>query len=142
MFDSRKPAGPAAVRRRICIGPSCPLIPTPPNAHDYLESNPAEHSALPRDKARGRAKIKHAWTVEELQSWLRQALGDRFAGMWALAAPTGMRRFELAGVHRDHLDLDNGALCSWDTRVVVHGHAQDSAGKTDASDRKISLDTR
>jgi integrase len=107
----------------------------------YLASNSAEHAALPRDKVRGRAKVKSTWTVEELQSWLRVALHDRFAGMWVLAATTGMRRSELAGVHREQLDLDKEVLLVWDTRVVVRGHAQDSDGKTDSSDREISLDS-
>jgi integrase len=50
------------------------------------------------------------WSVEELAQWLRHAQEDRFAGMWVLAATTGMRRSELLGVRRDSLDLDAGTL--------------------------------
>ena len=68
------------------------------------------------------------------------ALDDRFAGMWVLAATTGMRRSELAGIERDMLDLDRGTLTVENTRVVVDGHATDSDGKTESSRRTISLD--
>jgi integrase len=75
-----------------------------------------------------------------LAAWLRVALDDRFAGMWVLAATTGMRRSELAGVERDMLDLDQGTVTIENTRVVVKGHATDSDGKTEGSRRTISLD--
>jgi integrase len=68
------------------------------------------------------------------------ALDDRFAGIWVLAATTGMRRSELAGVERDMLDLDQGVLTVENTRVVVRGRATDSDGKTEDSCRTISLD--
>jgi integrase len=60
--------------------------------------------------------------------------------MWVLAATTGMRRSELAGVSRDMLDLEHGTLLVEDTQVVVDGRAQDSDGKTEGSRRIISLD--
>jgi integrase len=108
-------------------------------AWNYVTFNPAEHASLPRDARSGRNRPR-PWTLDELASWLRVALNDRFAGMWALAATTGMRRSELAGVERDALDLDNGTLAVEDTLVVVKGHATESDGKTDDSRRTISLD--
>jgi hypothetical protein len=42
-------------------------------------------------------------------------------GLWVLAATTGMRRSELAGVKRSLLDLSAGTLILEDTRVVVDG---------------------
>jgi integrase len=60
--------------------------------------------------------------------------------MWVLAATTGMRRSELAGAERALLDLDNATLELGDTRIVVDGKAEDSDGKTESSNRTISLD--
>ena len=108
-------------------------------AWNYLTFNPAERASLPREARSGRNRPK-PWTLDELAAWLRVALDDRFAGMWVLAATTGMRRSELAGVERDMLDLDQGTVTIESTRVVVKGHATDSEGKTEGSRRTISLD--
>jgi integrase len=108
-------------------------------AWNYLVFNPAEHASLPRDARSGRNRPK-PWTLDELAAWLRVALDDRFAGMWVLAATTGLRRSELAGAERDLLDLDRATLTVENTWVVVKGHATDSDGKTEGSRRTISLD--
>jgi integrase len=108
-------------------------------AWNYLIFNPAEHASLPREARSGRNRPK-PWTLDELAAWLRVAFDDRFAGMWVLAATTGMRRSELAGVERDMLDLDQGIVTIENTRVVVNGHATNSDGKTESSRRTISLD--
>lgn len=110
-------------------------------AWDYMSLNPAEHASLPRISRATRKQVRPTWTVDELAAWLRVALTDRFAGMWVLAATTGMRRSELAGVHRDQLNLEKGTLTIEDTRVVVAGRATDSDGKSDSSWRTISLDS-
>lgn len=109
-------------------------------AWDYLAFNPAEHASLPRIGRAARRRATAPWTVDELAAWLRVALTDRFAGMWVLAATSGMRRSELAGARRDMLDLDGGTLTIEDTRVVVAGQAVDSDGKSDSGWRTISLD--
>lgn len=108
-------------------------------AWNYLVFNPAEHASLPRDARSGRNRPK-PWTFDELAAWLRVALADRFAGMWVLAATTGMRRSELAGVERGMLDLEHGTLTIENTRVVVKDRATDSDGMTEGSCRTISLD--
>jgi integrase len=108
-------------------------------AWQYMSMNPAEHASVPRQRRPDRNRPQ-PWTLDELAAWLNVALTDRFAGMWVLAATTGMRRSELAGVGRNVLSLENGTLLIEDTRVVVDGQAQDSDGKTDASGRVISLD--
>src|SRR5450759_2716063 len=105
----------------------------------YLHTSPAEHAVVP--KIRRLSDSRHVWTVEELGRWLDGALEDRFAGMWVLAATTGMRRSELAGVRRQMLDLDAGRLRVEGTRVVVAGRAQESDGKSAAGRRGISLDS-
>ena len=108
-------------------------------AWQYMSMNPAEHASVPRDRG-ARRNRPQPWTLDELAAWLHAALTDRFAGMWVLAATTGMRRSELAGTSRDMLDLEHGTLVVEDTRVVVDGRAHDSDGKTEDSRRTISLD--
>ncbi|MDQ2879911.1 MAG: site-specific integrase [Actinomycetota bacterium] len=108
-------------------------------AWDYLVFNPAEHASLPRERRRGRS-VPQPWSVEELAQWLRRAQEDRFAGMWVLAATTGMRRSELLGVRRDSLDLDAGTLTIDETLISVAGRAEESDGKTEAGVRTVSLD--
>lgn len=135
----------------------------------YIEYNPAQHAALPREKRKGRRKRRRGstWTPEQLTAWLKVAIEDRDAGIWVLAATTGMRRSELAGAERDGLDLwatcetcgtqqsaDSetcakcqsarlilgGTLTIEDTRVVVDGKTEDSDGKSESGQRTISLD--
>ena len=60
--------------------------------------------------------------------------------MWLLAATTGMRRSELAGVDRELLDLEARTLAIEDTRVVVASYTIESDGKSNAGVRVISLD--
>jgi len=81
-----------------------------------------------------------AWTAEQLGRWLTLAITDRYDGLWVLAATTGMRRSELAGVGRSLLDPSAGTLILEDTRVVVDGRHEDSDGKSAAGRRAIALD--
>jgi integrase len=105
-----------------------------------IDYNPAEHAALPRESRKGTRKRGTTWTPDELAAWLAVAVTDRDAGIWVLAATTGMRRSELAGAERELLDLDNATLEIADTRVVVDGKADESDGKTESGRRVISLD--
>ena len=107
----------------------------------YLEYNPAEHASLPRESRKGTRNRGMTWTPEELAAWLAVAVRDRDAGIWVLAATTGMRRSELAGAERNLLNLNVAMLEIGDTRVVVDGKAEDSDGKTEGGRRTISLDT-
>lgn len=106
---------------------------------DYMAHNPAENARLPR-QSRSQQGRPQPWTIDELSGWFRVAASDRFAAMWMVAATTGMRRSELAGVAREDLDLDAGTLRVADTRVVVGGRTVDSDGKTDSGVRTLSLD--
>lgn len=109
-------------------------------AWEYLMSNPAVHVVLPRASMADRRRKPAPWSVAELGRWLELAMSDRYGGLWVLAATTGMRRSELAGVMRSLLDLDAGILQLEDTRVVVDGRPEDSDGKSAAGRRTISLD--
>jgi integrase len=105
----------------------------------YLPQNPAAYARLPRSP-RGEKNRPRPWSVEELMTWLAVARQDRDAALWVLLTTTGMRRSELAGLHRDSLQLDQGLLRIEPTRVVVAGRAQASDGKTESSRRTITLD--
>jgi integrase len=65
---------------------------------------------------------------------------DRFYALWVLEATSGMRRCELAGAHRDRLDLAAGTLTIETTRVVVDGRVIESDGKTQNAQRVLALD--
>lgn len=106
----------------------------------YLEYNPAQHASLPRESRKGTRLRGTTWTPGELAAWLAVAVNDRDAGIWVLAATTGMRRSELAGAERQFLNLDAATLEIGDTRVVVGGWADASDGKTPSGRRTISLD--
>lgn len=71
-----------------------------------LVRNPAD-MADPPARARTRAE---AWTAEELRRFLQHVEGDRLYPLWRLAATTGMRRGELAGLTWRSLDLDGARL--------------------------------
>jgi len=110
-------------------------------AWDYLHFNPAQHASLPREPRRRRARATpQPWSVQELAQWLRVAQRDRFAGMWILAATTGMRRSELLGANRESLRLDLRTLALDETLIAVEGRAEQSDGKSQAGERVISLD--
>jgi hypothetical protein len=65
---------------------------------------------------------------------------DRFFALWVLEATTGMRRSELAGVHRDGIDFDISTLTVGSNRVVIDGKVVEEDGKSDNSRRTIALD--
>jgi integrase len=79
------------------------------------------------------------WTPDELAAWLAVAVDDRDAGIWVLAATTGMRRSELAHTERELLDRDRATLEIGDTRVVVNGKTEESDGKTESGDARYLL---
>ena len=83
---------------------------------------------------------RKVWTTDQLQTFLIRAQSDRFFALWVLEATSGMRRCELAGAHRDLLDLAAGTLAIEATRVVVDGKVIDSDGKTENAQHLVALD--
>jgi len=81
-------------------------------------------------------KGRKVWTVAQLQTFLQRARSDRFFALRVLEATSGMRRCELAGAHRDLLDLEAGTLAIETTRVVVDGRVIESDGKTENAQQK------
>jgi integrase len=103
---------------------------------DHLNRNPAamaDPPALPRTRAQ-------AWTVTELRRFLEHVSGDRLFALWRLAATTGMRRGELAGLTWRALDLDGGKLTVEHQLVPTRGGGTFGPPKSTRSRRRIALD--
>jgi integrase len=73
----------------------------------YLVRNVADAVTPPR----GASPEMQVWTREQLRAFLAHARHDRLYALWLLAATTGMRRAELAGLRWVDVDL-NGARLS------------------------------
>jgi integrase len=98
--------------------------------------NVADDADAPRQPA---AQPK-AWTPAEVESFLAVAAEDRWSALWRLAATTGLRRGELAGLRWDDLDLTAGTLTVNRATVVANGKAVESEPKTARGRRQIALD--
>jgi len=73
---------------------------------DKIKRNPAK-LADPPAMARRRAQ---AWSAREVRQFLEAVENDRLFALWRLAATTGMRRGELAGLQWMTVDLEHGRL--------------------------------
>jgi len=105
-------------------------------AWGWVKRNVVNDAHPPRVPRTGRK----VWTVAQLQTFLRRARRDRFFALWVLEATSGIRRSELAGAHRDLLDLEAGTLAIEATRVSVDGKVVESDGKTENARRVLALD--
>lgn len=105
-------------------------------AWGWVRRNVVNDAHPPRVPRTGRK----VWTVAQLQAFLRRARRDRFFALWVLEATSGIRRSELAGAHRDLLDLEAGTLAIEATRVSVNGKVVESDGKTENARRVLALD--
>lgn len=93
--------------------------------------------ADPPSRATSRAT---AWTAGELRRFLEHVANDRLFALWRLAATTGMRRGELAGVTWRALDLDGARLAIEQQLVPTRGGASFGPPKSRRSRRTIALD--
>lgn len=98
-----------------------------------LVRNPASMADPP---AKGRSRAQ-AWTARELGRFLEHVTADRLFALWRLAATTGMRRGELAGLTWRALDVD-GARLSVERQLLASGSY--GPPKSSRSRRTIALD--
>ena len=103
-----------------------------------VSRNVAEDADSPRQPG---AQPK-AWTPDQVAKFLALAEGDRWAPLWRLAATTGLRRGELAGLRWEDLELSAGMLSVNRATVVADGHAIESEPKTARGRRRIGLDAQ
>lgn len=94
------------------------------------------------DKAKMPPKdvTESVWSPEHVAAFLRHTTGDRAYPVWHLAAWTGLRRSELAGLTWTDLDLDAGVLSVKRARTQVDGRPVTKAPKTASSRRTVDLD--
>ncbi len=100
--------------------------------------NPAENAQPPRSR---RPRIT-VWEPEEMGRFVDQVRNDRFYAMWLLAATTGMRRGELAGLLSTDIDFRHGRVTPSAPRVSVDGRVRESDTKTEAGNRVMALDPK
>ena len=106
-----------------------------------LTMNPARQAMPPRH-VRDQHRRRMAWTARELSNFLAAMAEHRHHHTWWLAAHTGMRRSELAGLQWRDIDLDRQRLSITRTIVAVNGRMEPSNGKTANAARTIDLDDR
>lgn len=104
---------------------------------DLITRNPADKVEPPRA---GRSRA-HAWTASELGRFLEQVRGDRLYALWRLAATTGMRRGELAGLVWRCTDLAATRVSVEQQLVPTPGGATFGPPKSERSRRTIALDS-
>jgi len=101
-----------------------------------LARNPADFC----DPPRAASPEMRVWGASQLKAFLAHVRGDRLEGLWILAATTGARRGELAGLRWCDLDLDRARISIRQCLAVTHGRPYFSEPKTSKSRRSISLD--
>lgn len=94
------------------------------------------------DPPRGSRSRVQVWTPGELGRFLAQVEGDRLYALWRLAATTGMRRGELAGLTWRCTDLDGARLSVERQLVPTRGGSTFGPPKSERSRRTISLDSQ
>jgi len=100
---------------------------------------PRNVARLADPPSRGRSRAR-AWTAGELRRFLDHVSGERLAALWRLAATTGMRRGELAGLTWRALDLDGARLSIEQQLVPTRGGATFGPPKSSRSRRTVALD--
>jgi integrase len=108
-----------------------------------IPSNPAIGAKLPHDRGEKREMV--TWTATQLMAFLDFTSDSRMADFWRVAAFTGLRRGELAGLqwHDVTWPIDDeaaGGLRIRRSRVSVGGKATDSLPKTEAGGRDVAID--
>ena len=101
-----------------------------------LVYNPLEAVTPPRV----RKKEPSTWTPEVIRKFLNLAKNSRYYNAYRLAALTGMRRSELAGIKWGDVDLELGRLKIVRTRQRIPGHGVVvGQPKSHRSQRSIAL---
>lgn len=102
-----------------------------------IVSNPADSAhKLPTSS---RPQIK-SWNTDELRVFLGRAAGERLFPLFRLAAYTGMRRGELAGLRWREVDLDAGTVTVSRQRVKTGDGVGVGRPKTKRGERTLDVD--
>ena len=87
-----------------------------------------------------RSREDSSGLVDELRRFLDHVHDDRLFALWRLAATTGMRRGELAGLTWRTLDLDGARLSVEQQLIPTRGGATFGPPKSARSRRTVALD--
>ena len=101
-----------------------------------LVRSPAKQANPPRVQ---RTRVE-SWTAKALTRFLEHVHGDRYFALWRLAATTGLRRGELAGLTWRCLDLDSARLSVEQQLVPTPGGCTFGPPKSSRSRRSVAPD--
>jgi len=101
-----------------------------------LIRNPADMADPP---AAAQTRVQ-SWTAKELGRFLEHVRGDRVFALWRLAATTGLRRGELAGLTWRCLDLENARVSVEQQLLPTRGGVSFGPPKSSRSRRTVALD--
>src|SRR5215207_3522802 len=100
----------------------------------HIRSNPLDDVKPPKQQR----KEKKVLTPDEVRRLLDTVKGERFEGVYVLAATCGLRVGEILALRFDDIDLEHGTLRV--ERTLYHGEC--SAPKTLSSRRTLTLPER
>jgi integrase len=97
------------------------------------------HNPAARAHKQPSSPVQPTWSAEQLRTFYASVRQDRLFGLWRLAASTGLRRGELAGLRWTDVDLDAGRVAV--TQQRAKGRGTVSIGVTKGKrGRSVSLD--
>ena len=80
------------------------------------------------------------WNEEQVEVFIEGIVGNEWEAIWKLAAVTGMRRGELAGLRWQHVDLERRVVRVVRTRTVGDEGPVEGEPKTKAGRRPMLID--
>lgn len=96
----------------------------------------------PKAEANGTRATIQVWDTPDLRRFLTETSGHLHHDLWVLAAKTGMRRGELAGLRWSDVDVHAGTVSIRRAVVLVGWSLHVSDAKTASGRRTIDLDDR
>jgi integrase len=107
----------------------------------YISRNPADDATPPKIKSvKARSRARTVWSPSEFRTFLAFVRGDRLRAAWELISTTGLRRGELLGLRWKDIDFNAGTIEIAQTAVVVNYEVVISEAKTEAGERRITVD--
>lgn len=104
-----------------------------------ITRNPATRK-LREDLPKSYPIEREPWTAAEVRRFLAATRDDELAALWRLAAATGMRRGELAGISWRTIDLEEGSLRVVQALTTIRGVPVFGPPKSKKGRRPIGLD--
>ena len=87
------------------------------------------HGRKPKGAGKAEAPKLSVWTADQVATFLEAVRGDRYFPLWRLAAMTGMRRAELAGLRARDVDWKTGVVEVRHTITAVYAETPEGGKK-------------